>query len=175
METIIIQNLSNYDILENGIIINISNQKIQPQRDNGSGYQIVTLLTDNEKCYKNFYVHRLVAIAFIPNPNNFYCVNHKDENKKNNNVNNLEWCDYKYNNNYGTRNEKMIQTKQKQGYTIPKTAVKIIMKDKKTKKPIKIFSSIKEAGRFLNKSPSHINEAVHQKRKSAYGYLWEKE
>lgn len=47
-------------------------------------------------------VHRLVADAFIPNPDNLSCINHKDENPKNNRVDNLEWCTYKHNNNYGT-------------------------------------------------------------------------
>ena len=55
---------------------------------------------------KNFFVHRLVAIAFIPNPHNLPQINHKDENPSNNTVNNLEWCDAKYNNNYGGRIKK---------------------------------------------------------------------
>lgn len=55
---------------------------------------------------KRFFVHRLVAIAFIPNPHNLPQINHKDENPSNNTVNNLEWCDAKYNNNYGGRIKK---------------------------------------------------------------------
>ena len=54
-------------------------------------------------------VHRLVAIAFIPNPDNLPHINHKDENKLNNNPNNLEWCDNSYNNNYGTRNKRIAK------------------------------------------------------------------
>lgn len=55
---------------------------------------------------KSFHVHRLVAQAFIPNPNNLPQINHKDENPENNNVENLEWCDSKYNINYGSRTDK---------------------------------------------------------------------
>ena len=68
------------------------------------GYNEVHLHKDNKtKIYK---VHRLVAQTFIENPNNLPCVNHIDENKTNNNVNNLEWCTYKYNNNYGTKKKR---------------------------------------------------------------------
>ena len=65
-----------------------------------NGYPSVTLCKN--KKLKSFTIHRLVAEAFIPNPNNLPCVNHKDENRLNNFFNNLEWCTYSYNINYGT-------------------------------------------------------------------------
>ena len=58
---------------------------------------------------KNKYVHRLVAEAFIPNPNNYLEINHKDEVKDNNNVENLEWCTSEYNKNHGKRTKKATQ------------------------------------------------------------------
>lgn len=76
-----------------------------------SGYHVVTLYSKNKR--KKIQVHRLVAITFIPNPENFPCVNHKDENKLNNNLENLEWCSYSYNNNYGTARIRASETKQK--------------------------------------------------------------
>ena len=70
------------------------------------GYERVTLWENGKKF--NVSVHRLVAMAFIdnPDPNTYTEINHKDENKTNNNVNNLEWCTHLYNLNYGTRNLK---------------------------------------------------------------------
>ena len=70
-----------------------------------SGYHFVGLWKDHKE--KTVKVSRLVAQAFIPNPDNLPCVNHKDENKGNNCVDNLEWCDVKYNSNYGTRNARL--------------------------------------------------------------------
>ena len=71
------------------------------------GYLKVSLYKNNK--VKTYYVHRLVAEAFIPNPENLPEVNHKDENKLNNNAENLEWCDREYNCNFGTRNEKVAK------------------------------------------------------------------
>ena len=62
---------------------------------------------------KAFQVHRLVALAFVPNPNNLPIINHKDENPSNNTVTNLEWCSYSYNNTYGTAQERRTASKSK--------------------------------------------------------------
>lgn len=74
--------------------------KVMRQTVKSNGYKSVTL-TKGGKC-KAFYIHRLVADAFIPNPGNLPMVNHKDEDKTNNFVENLEWCTNEYNVNYGT-------------------------------------------------------------------------
>lgn len=74
------------------------------------GYFILTMRKNGR--YKTEEVHRLVALAFIPNPDDLPCVNHKDENKQNNSVDNLEWCTRAYNNNYGNRNKKISQSRK---------------------------------------------------------------
>lgn len=74
-----------------------------------TGYCQVTLYKDGVKRRK-YTVHKLVATMFIPNPDNLPCVNHKDENKLNNHVDNLEWCTYAYNNAYGTAKIRSIIT-----------------------------------------------------------------
>jgi hypothetical protein len=78
------------------------------QHDNGRGYLFVNLYKNNKA--KREYVHRLVALTFIDNPNNLPQVNHKDEDKQNNFVDNLEWCDCAYNNSYGTKIARTIET-----------------------------------------------------------------
>ena len=79
----------------------------------GSGYLVVNLGGGNNhtKCY----IHRLVAIMFIPNPYNLPQVNHKDENPLNNSVDNLEWCTSDYNINYGGHNSRVSQTRIEKG------------------------------------------------------------
>lgn len=76
-----------------------------------SGYGVVTLYSAQNR--RKHQIHRLVATAFIENPNNFPCINHKDENKLNNCVDNLEWCTYQYNNNYGTARIRASKTRTK--------------------------------------------------------------
>ena len=112
---------------------------------------------------KPYKIHRLVAEAFIPNSNNYKEVNHKDENKQNNSISNLEWCDRKYNCNYGTAKERMIETQKRNG------------KNKGSKNPKArkvqcittgiVFSTIKEAAEYYNICRQHINKSCQGKIK----------
>ena len=88
------------------------------EKKSRGGYLQVRLSLNGKK--KSLLVHRLVALAFLENPKKLEQVNHKDENKKNNCVANLEWCDAKYNNSYGTRIErqKMKVSKPVQQFTL---------------------------------------------------------
>lgn len=98
-----------YEISNNGEILSKTRRKILKQ-NNSKGYNRVILSKDGKP--QHFLVHRLVAIAFLPNPHNLPQINHKDENKLNNNVENLEWCDAKYNINYGNHNQKLSISKK---------------------------------------------------------------
>lgn len=80
---------------------------------NIKGYKFVVLRKDCKS--HQVLVHRLVAQAFIPNPDNLPEVNHKDENPSNNCVENLEWCTHKYNSNYGTAKIRMVESKKRNG------------------------------------------------------------
>lgn len=82
---------------------------LKPKKDRG-GYLYVQIPIESGK-YKSVKIHRLVAETFIPNQKNLKNVNHKDENKTNNCVENLEWCTTAYNNSYGSRGEKMHKIK----------------------------------------------------------------
>ena len=93
-----------YAITRDGQVWSYKRKKFLKPRLVG-GYHQVVLCKDGKK--KDLYIHRLVAEAYIPNPDNLPQVNHKDEDKSNNCVENLEWCDAKYNINYGTRTKKI--------------------------------------------------------------------
>ena len=121
------------------------------------GY-LTVCLHENRK-QKTCRVHKLVAIAFIPNPNNLRCINHKDENKLNNCVNNLEWCSIEYNNNYGTRNKRISETmkgiipwnKGKEGYWKGKH-----LSDKHKK----LLSEIKTGKKLSDEHKKRISEGL---------------
>lgn len=98
-----------YTIDEDGNVYSINRKKIIKQSMRGN-YLYVALYKEGKRKQEN--VHRLVAMTFIPNPEELPCVNHKDENKLNNNVNNLEWCTAKYNNNYGQHQRERVAVLQ---------------------------------------------------------------
>ena len=127
-----------------------------------------------KKNQKNKYVsiHRLVAEAFIPNPNNYPIINHIDGNTSNNKASNLEWCTQKHNIKYAYMFGKAKATKGcfKKGY-IPHNRRKInqysldgIL--------LNTFNSVKEAGLFVNTVPSNINNCLSGKTKKAKGFIW---
>ena len=111
-----IKGYENYEVTTTGEVINTKTGRVLKPHKVGKGYLQVQLFKNGNGKY--FLVHRLVAQAFIPNPENLPCVNHKDENPSNNTVfvredgsvdfdkSNLEWCSYEYNNNYGNRGMK---------------------------------------------------------------------
>lgn len=85
-----------------------SKERILKPCISGRGYLYVSLCKNHKR--KNHYIHRLVGKAFLDNPDNLNEINHKDEDKKNNHANNIEWCDRKYNCNYGTAIQRMTKT-----------------------------------------------------------------
>ena len=118
------------------------------------GYLQVVLCKNGKE--KTFRVHRLVAETFLLNPENLPEVNHKDEDKTNNNVENLEFCDRTYNVNYGTRNEK--QSKKVYQYTLDGQFVRE-------------WVSTREAGRNGFNS-GHIASCCKGKQKTHKDFIW---
>lgn len=108
---------------------------------------------------KNFYIHRLVANAFIPNPENLPQVNHKDEDKTNNCVENLQWCNTKYNINYGTARKRIVNSM----INHPKISKPIKCLDLETKEII-YYPSIREAARQMDINYSSIYNYVHRSK-----------
>lgn len=98
-----IPNLQNYQIDEEGNVYSLTTNKyIKARLNKKLGYMYIDLYPEPQK-KKTYRLHRLVAETFIPNPNNLPQVNHKDGNKLNNNVDNLEWCDNGYNQRHAYR------------------------------------------------------------------------
>ena len=139
---------------------------LKPAIQKESGYQFVVLCRDNNP--KGYRVHRLIAETFLSNPNKYRCVNHKDENKANNNLNNLEWCTHKYNNNYGTKKERLRKAHQKtQGRKINQYDLDGNF--------LKQWNCMMDAERQLKikRASSGICSCCKNKIKSAHGYKWE--
>ena len=139
--------------------IGYGKERILKPANNGRGYLKVDLCKNGDK--KWCLVHRLVAQAFIPNPNNLPEVNHLDENKENNRVENLEFCDRKYNCNYGTTKQRMI-----------KKLSKTVFQYSKDGEFIKEWKSVMDVERNLGYAQTNISSCCLGKYKSAYGFVW---
>lgn len=131
--------------------------KILKETPDNNNYLKITLIKNKRK--KTYRVHRLVAQNFIDNPKKLPMVNHKNENKIDNNVENLEYCDAKYNCNYGTRMQRIIS----------KLNRPIIQYDLDGNF-IKIWESIKEAEKTLK--IRNISQVCIGIRNKAGGYIW---
>lgn len=136
---------------------------------NVKGYYQVALTKNGKTSQKK--VHRLVAEAFIPNPDNLPIVNHKDENPSNNNVENLEWCTYKYNSTYGTARERAGAKISKSLTNNPKTSKKICQLTLDGEF-VKIWESVGETGRRGFNSSSVGDCCRGYRRKSHKGFRW---
>lgn len=145
-----------------------------------NGYSGIELRNTNGR--KRISVHRLVALTFLPNPHDYPQINHKDENKLNNHVSNLEWCSAKYNMNYGTgaktRHEKIDYTKQSYKLNAIKNGKKVcrpVARYSISGQYIDSFESAADAKRKLNLISNHISECASGKRSTAHGYVWKYE
>lgn len=134
--------------------------KILNQSYDKDGYLQLHLC--KEGISKKFFIHRLVAITFIPNPNNYEECNHIDENKENNCVSNLEWVTHKDNCNWGTRIERVTSKK-----SIPVVAYKDGVE-------VMRFSSQWEAEREGGFDQGSISDCCRGKIKKHKGYEWKK-
>ena len=149
---------------------NKTNQWLTTHINKIHGYEQISLRY-GEKLI-TYRINRLVALNFVPNPNNYPIVCHKDENKLNNHYLNLEWGTQSYNNNYEQHKIRISLAVKR----------KIYMCDKITHEKIMLFDSSKDAIKYLQKigkcnnknmCSSGISSVLNKKQKSAYGYWWE--
>ena len=157
-----------YKVSNLGKILNLNyrntgKSKLMTPSANTDGYFKVNLRKNGEN--KTCYVHRLIAQTFIPNPENKPEINHIDEDKTNNRVDNLEWKWHKDNINHGTHNERSAKTR-----TNGKKSKRVLQLSLDGEL-IREWESTQECGRN-GFSQSAVCNCCNGKRKSAYGYIW---
>ena len=145
-----------YQVSDAGRVKRSINGKILRPVRYSNGYCVVNLSV------RRIGVHRLVALAFVPNPDGLPQINHKNEIKTDNRPDNLEWCDSKYNNNYGLRTQKASVSLSKPVKQLSRDGVLI-----------RVFYGIHEAWRETNIDYRNIYRVLAGQRKTAGGYKWE--
>lgn len=161
-----ISNMGNVMSLGNGKS-NASIRKLLKPYKTGHyrNYLCVKLLKNGIQ--KQYRIHKLVAEAFIPNPNHLPQVNHKDEDTLNNCVENLEWCDAKYNSNYGSRTKRQ----SKKMVNNPKISKKVNQYTLDGEF-VRDWPSVSEIERCLGFSTALISACCNGKYKQLYGFIW---
>lgn len=154
-----IEEFPKYAVSNLGRVKNLSTGRILKQSIDRYGYKFLAL--SNNGVSKTRRVHVLVATTFLPKDNSKYQVNHKDENPLNNAVDNLEWCDDKYNSNYGTRSVRSGIKRRK--------GVEQLSLDGEL---LREFSTLKEAAQYINGTFSTIAHCCQGKYNQAYRYKW---
>ena len=154
-----IEGFENYEVSNLGRVRNIESGKTLKPSLQKNGYLRHGLSKNNKKKY--LYLHRVLATAFIDNPERKPCVNHIDENKTNNDLSNLEWCTVKENMRHGTRTKRIAE----------KLSQKVIQLDLNNN-VLNVFKSMRQAGRETGVSATSISACCSGKVKSAGGYKW---
>lgn len=151
-----------YQISNRGRVKSLGNNKTRKEKilrpGKRNNYLFINLYKNGKS--KKYNIHRLVAEHFLPNPDNLPVINHKDENKLNNNVENLEWCTQEYNMNYGDVNKKRSKKLTKKIQCIETG---------------EIFNGSKDIiDRMFNGKgyPSNIRNNLYGRTKKAYGYTF---
>ena len=147
--------ISNYGNVKSLGNCKYKKDKILKYSKDKDGYLYVGLCKNGK--HKYIKIHRLVAEAFIENPNNYQQVNHKDEDKTNNHVTNLEWCTPKYNSNYGTRIQRVIESQSRMVECI-ETGI--------------VYSSTIQVERELGFKQSSISRCCNGIRNTCGGFHW---
>ena len=151
-----------YLISSTGKVYSLKNNKMLSPNEcggNNRNYLKVDLYMNGERFPS--YIHQLVGIAFIPNPNGYTEINHKDGNTHNNNVENLEWCDRPYNNKYSHIQERLTEAKKKKVYQYTLDG-----------ELVKIWESSRECERITSFKQSAISLCCNGKKKQYKGYKW---
>ena len=154
-----VKEYSNYEVNQLGEIRHKKRQKILKPRDNNGGYQYVNFKINGKNT--NFAVHRIVANAFIPNPNGYTEVNHKDYNKKNNCVDNLEWVSSSQNKQHSYLKQ---ENKKSRGKAVNQYTKEGIF--------LKTFDSVSDAAKELGCCVAAISNCCLGRTKTSQGFRW---
>ena len=149
-----------YQVSNLGMVKRVTTGRILKSGKNRGGYLYVNLC--KQRLVSNKRIHRLVAQAFIPNPENKSDINHIDEDKTNNTVTNLEWTTRKENLNHGTHNDRVSKT----------LSIPIIATNIKTGDSTEFYSG-KECARQLGLNAGHITSVLKGRLKQTGGYIFE--